>query len=160
MVIGHGLRHCAFEIAQPWPDRQLPLGQPVLPDVDMDCLLDRECETRCLMVEDCGCDRKRRLAMENATGCAAVADCLLRKRVLEPKPRGSARERAIDLGRQNDEVARVAMRQVPTIGMQFMLDLIDEAFWPIEADRLLSADQQSQKVIEADEVIDMGVRDK
>ena len=51
------------------------------------------------------------------------------------------------------------MCKIPQVRLQLMLDTVDKPIRPIEAYAGVPADQQSQQPIEADEVIDMGMRD-
>ena len=51
------------------------------------------------------------------------------------------------------------MCKIPQVRLQLMLDMVDKPIRPIEAYSCVPADQQSQQPVEADEVIDMGMRD-
>jgi hypothetical protein len=46
------------------------------------------------------------------------------------------------------------------LGPQLVVDVVDEALRPVELDRLGPADQDSQQMVKADEMIDMRVRDE
>ncbi len=52
----------------------------------------------------------------------------------------------------------IAVDKIPTIGMKFVADMIDEPFRSIDADLLVPPDQDPQETIKADKVIDVRVR--
>ena len=64
------------------------------------------------------------------------------------------------LGRLDDKDIRVPLNEVPIIGAQLVLDLVDETRRTIEAQLLISAQASPQQTVKAREVIHMGVRDK
>jgi hypothetical protein len=46
------VQHGSLQIAQPWPDVEVKLVKPRLPDVDMSGFLQREAKTRSPMVQE------------------------------------------------------------------------------------------------------------
>ncbi len=138
----------------------MPLRKPIFPDVDMHGLLDREAKTWSSMIEDRRFDPEARLLMEHAIPDATVADLFSCEGVLEPEPGSFGRQRGSDLGDREHEVAGIPVRQIPEIRMSSVLHVLDKPLRPKEAYAFFSSDQQSQQPIEADEVIDMGMRDK
>src|SRR6266540_3057930 len=98
--------------------------------------------------------------MDDSAGEAGRGERLMRESLFQAKPRTSDLVGAIDLADRQDQVARIALDEVPAIGLELVMDLVDQALGAIEIDRLLAPDQYPEEVIEADEMIDMSVGDE
>src|SRR5208283_5290225 len=66
----------------------------------------------------------------------------------------------VDFGRAYDQLAVIALDEIPGIGFELMLDCVDEACRPIDPKALFSAEQSPQQVIKAGEVVHVSMRDE
>src|SRR5262249_17756666 len=80
------------------------------------------------------------------------------KRVPEPELRNTAFGGRYDLGHHEHEDRRVTFGEIPAVGLQLVMHVVDESTRPIERDLLLPAGQNPQQAIEADEMVDMSMR--
>src|SRR5260370_41684797 len=107
MVVRPVLDHSPLELAQPRPDGEPQFREPVLSDVDMGGLLDRESKGRSEMLEYRRPDPECRFAMEDALDSAPGSAFLSVESALQAKARGLCLKRGIDFGHHEDEVAEV-----------------------------------------------------
>ena len=98
--------------------------------------------------------------MDHATGDTPVANRLLGERDLQTELRRPGGERGIDFGHDERKIGKIAIDEIPTIGAEFVMHIVDEAFRSIKADRFLATDQQPQQAIKPDEMIDMRMGDE
>lgn len=64
----------------------------------------------------------------------------------------------IEFRGDEDEVVRVTVDEVPLIALQLVMHLVEKASGAVESDRLLSSDKHAEQPIEAEKVVEMGVR--
>jgi hypothetical protein len=123
-------------------------------------LLKREAEAEGAMLQEFGADPNVPLAIENAVYKVAGLQYFSLKSILEAKPGRTQRFIGSDLRDDKDEVRRKPIDEIPPISVELMPHRIDEAIRPVQVDRLLSSNQNSQQMVEPDEVIDMNMRDE
>jgi len=63
-----------------------------------------------------------------------------------------------DLMDRHDEIRQITIDQIPMIGLKLVIDIFDEALRAIQVKALVPTDQEPQKTIEAEKVIDMSMR--
>src|SRR5262245_45565556 len=98
-------------------------------------LLDGEAETGGMMMfKDRSRDPKRGLAADDAVDDRAFARRLDGEGILQSEPRHAALDQRRDLGYLKDKVGRIAVGEVPSVGLQPMMHMIDETARPVECD--------------------------
>lgn len=112
------------------------------------------------MIENRARNAKRLVMTDHAVRGMALISLLSRERILQPKGCGPHLERRIDLGNDENKIARIPIDEIPMIPVKLVIDAVGEFGRPIEADRLLAPHQHPQQAIKAGEVIDVGMRDK
>lgn len=98
--------------------------------------------------------------MDHAVDDPATVDRLLGKRALQTEPYRAGGKRGFDFSHHENEVADIAIDEIPMIGEKLVMHVVDEAPWTVQVDLLLPPYEQSQQAIESDEVIHMRMRDK
>ena len=102
----------------------------------MSQFLDRECKAWRPMIENRSSDPKTRLGAEHATGDEAARLRFQRKCVLEAKHCTLGFKSGSYLGHPENKVVDIAIHEVPAIGVQLMLNLLDEIRRTIEMELL------------------------
>jgi hypothetical protein len=147
-----------LQVAQPRPDRQGEFVEAGLPDVDMRGLLHGEGETRPAMLEDRRAHSKARLVVEHVAGEPCLVELLAGESRLHAEPGLAQQAGRIELGDSEDQVVGIAVDQVPPIGHELVLHLVDEAGRTMERDGLLPPDQEAEQPVETKEMVEVGVR--
>ncbi len=112
------------------------------------------------MFQNRGRDSERGVRVKEAIEQPAAARGLDCEPVIRPQMRGADRQIGVDFSYGEGEVDRKTIDKVPTISGKLVINMFDEANGSVEPNFLLPSDQDSQQVVEPDEVVDMGVRDK
>ena len=100
------------------------------------------------------------LGMKDAVDERAHASRFGRKAGLEPQARGPDHEVGVDFGDDENKIGGETINQIPAIGGELMMDMRHKAGGSVEADDLLPPHQKSQQPVEAEEVVDVRVRDE
>ena len=68
--------------------------------------------------------------------------------------------RGPDFGHHESQITGFTINEIPEIRLQLVMDAIDKAGRSIKADLLVPTNEQSQKTIKAEEMVDMRVRNE
>jgi hypothetical protein len=148
----------AFSSPTPGSDLQAHLDEPVLPDVHVRLLLDREAEAGRAVVEQRAAHAERLVVDEQAALRAARREALAREAGARAEARRARRVVGVDLGHVEDELDVVAVDAVPRVRRQPALDLVHEARRAEEPDARVPPDADAHQSVEADEVVHVRVR--
>ena len=160
MIIRASLDDGLLERAQPGTDGQSALQQPVLPYVDMSRLLQRKGEAGRAVLQDRGGHAMSRFIAEYAGKGVARDGRLRRESLPQPEPRGHDGICRSEFAHNEDKIAGIAFDQVPTVGLKLVKDALGEAGRTEQLYRFLLPDEQTQQMVEANEMIDVRMRDK
>src|ERR1700730_2623086 len=78
----------------------------------------------------------------------------------QPEPRGRDGIFRFEFAHDESKIAGIAFDQVPTIGLKLVKDALAKAGRTEELHGLLVPDEQTKQMVEANEMIDMLMRDK
>ena len=149
-----------LQLLEPGTDLQPQLRQPVLHDVDMPLLFKGESEAGDLVVKVGNANAQPGLVMEEIVGKGAGPESFDRKATLTMEFRAETTAIGMNLTGKDGEVGVVVVDEVPAVGGETMADLGDETGGAIEVELLLPAEAEAKEMIEADEVVDVGVGDE
>lgn len=149
-----------FEVVQPGSDRQAKSGKLGLPNIDMDHFLDREAEARRAVIERRGAKAKARPLQYEAILAKALARLLRFERMFQAEGDVSRRKGRPHLGDDENQIAGIGRGEIPFIAVKFVEDAIGKVGRAKEMEALFSANQDSQDTVEAEDVINVGVRDE
>lgn len=68
--------------------------------------------------------------------------------------------RGVDFCHHESEITRFAIDEIPEIGLELVVDVIDEAVRAIKMDLLVATDEHPQQTIKSIKMIDMRVRNE
>src|SRR2546429_3903788 len=90
-----------------------------------------------------------------------VRDQLLRdESPFQPELRGGDGMRRRELTHDENEIAAIAVNQVPMIALKFVMDALGDSGRAVEVHRFLAPYQQTEQMVESNEMIDMRMRDE
>ena len=112
------------------------------------------------MVEERGADLESVLVQEQARGEGGGVQGLPPESPAAAELGRSGPSVRVDLGRPHHEVALVVGHQVPGVGGELVLDLVDEPGWPEEVEDLVPSQEEPQQGVEPGEVVHVGVGDE
>jgi len=143
----------------PGPARQAHLGQGVFHDVDAPLLLQAEGQAGDLVIQEHGIHV---IGVPFDDGAVEVPDPPLR---LGPEGLPALEHRGlpaagVELRHRQPEIVLIVFHEVPRVGPKLSLHVVDEAGGSVEAEALVPPEADAQQVIEADEVIHVGVGDE
>src|SRR5260370_229070 len=95
----------------------------------------------------------------------AVKSCFRHRRFrgessLQPELAGRDGVRRLKLAHNENEIARIAFDQIPTIGLKLVKDALGEPGGTVKVHRFLAPDEQTEQMVKPDEMIHMRVRDE
>src|SRR5205823_973770 len=94
-------------------------------------------------------------------GKGVARDGRLRRESLpQPEPRGHDGICRSEFAHNEDKIAGIAFDQVPTVGLKLVKDALGKAGRTEQLYRFLAPDEQTKQMVEANEMIDMRMRDK
>src|SRR4029077_7120608 len=126
----------------------------------MCCLLYCKAEARRAMLRDGGRYMISRLLVQYAVK-PGVRDHLLRdKSPFQPELHGRDGMRRRELTHTENEIVGIAVNQVPMIALKFVIDALGKSGRAVEVHGFLAPDQQTEKMIESNKMIDMRMRDE
>ena len=79
---------------------------------------------------------------------------------LETKPCCLSRKRGVDFCHDESQITRLAINEIPEIGLELVVDVIDEAVRAIKMDLFVPTDEHPQQTIKSIKMIDMRVRNE
>src|SRR6185369_6260532 len=153
-------RDCQFQLREPGAGRQTQLQQPVFHDVHMALLLQGKGQGDGPVVQERGAYAKRLLVQEEAVRQ------LLRPLVFPPEAAAAvklgnyAAAVRMEFGGNDGEVGGIALHQVPGKGGESVLYLGGEAGRTEKVETFFAAETETQHLVEADEVVDVGMGDE
>src|SRR5262249_7723091 len=149
IVIRPVLDHRTLKLTQPRAHRQVQFSEPVLPDIDVNGLLNRKTEAWRVVLKRCGPYPECPLATDDPVDDSANVERFPCKGIPQTELRGPDFQRRIDLSHLEDKVALIAIDKIPTISLKLMMNVVDDSAWAIEFDRLLPPNQYPQEVVES-----------
>jgi len=139
---------------------QAPLGEPVLPDIDVCRLVERESEAQYVVVEESPAHAETFLRMQHVSMRHPRLAVLSREAIEATKVGLAARTLRRHLTHQQRQRHLVTVHDVPGVGGKLVVDALDEARSADQRHVLLAPEHDAQPVIETCKVIDMRVADE
>jgi hypothetical protein len=160
LVVRRAANHRLLQLLQPWPDGKAQLHEPVLPHVDVGLLFDSETQARDAVVEQGGAHTERGLVPQHPARELPSLERLGAEAVAASQPPAVGLPCGIDLPGLDDEVAGIALDEVPGVGGQLVRHLRHETGWTEHPQRGVAAQADAEQAIEAAEVVHVRVRDE
>src|SRR3954451_7850878 len=132
----------ALELGKPGPGTEAKLGETGLPDVDVNALLDRVGETRNAMVQRGGRDAEVSV-LDNDRTARRRGERLADEAGAKTKGRSLGCALLADLGHLESQLVRVALKQVPGVGAQLVVDPLGHPGRTEQAHRSVAAGQDA-----------------
>src|SRR5689334_5707907 len=101
-----------------------------------------------------------RLVAEYAGGGLGGDRRLSGKSLPEVEPRGRHGIRRSELAHNENKITGIAFDQIPTIRLKLVKDALGKTGWTEQLHGFLAPDQQTQQMVESNEMIDMCVRNE
>jgi hypothetical protein len=153
-------QHRLFQFAEPGAYRQPQFFQTVFHEINMTFLLQGKGKTGDPMVKEQGADPECLLVKKHAGGKRHRPDISRNEPFLAVELRHQSLAVGVHLDGNNGKIGRVISDQIPGIAAQPVPHLVDKTGRTIEMDFLLAAETDPYQLVEADEMVDVGMGDK
>jgi len=159
-IIVRAAKRRLLERTQPRPDDQPHGLDLVAPHVDLSPLFEGEGEHGHAVVERGRADLDAGLLEQESVGALRRFAIGTLKARAPGELRRCQPSCLVDLSHAENQIAIIALNEVPSVSSELVLDRINNALVPINAKRLLPAKKAPQQLVETGEVVHMEMRDK